>query len=152
MISALRLAERRLRKLEDQAEILRIVASFGPCADSLDGDGLAALWSEDGVYDFGGVPLRGEKMLRDLVDLPSHRAFVETGCAHVLSLPRIDVDGDRAVAVNYSRVYVRAGDGWEIARVSANRWDLVRCEHGWRVESRRTRLVDEPEAWRLLHR
>ncbi|HEV3069167.1 MAG TPA: hypothetical protein VGY50_15035 [Streptosporangiaceae bacterium] len=69
----------------------------------------------------------------------------------MLSAPRVSVEGDVAVAVNHSRVYLKDGLYWRLERVSANRWELERIEGTWRVIRRTNRLLDgTPEARRLL--
>jgi len=145
--------EARVSMLEDHLAILQLVASYGPAVDSLDRDKVAELWAKDGSYDFsGGEPLKGRANVADLIDLATHRAYVTAGSAHALSLPRITVRGDRAVAVNYSQVFVKQGDTWRIDRTCANRWDLVRKSKGWQVARRVNRLLDgSPVARELLH-
>jgi ketosteroid isomerase-like protein len=143
--------EARLARLEDEAAILRLIAAYGPAVDSCDAAAVAALWAEDGSYDFGGAPLQGSAAVGALVDLDSHRGYVAAGAGHVLSLPRVTIDGDRAVAVNYSQVLVRdRAGGWRCERLSANRWDLGRGPAGWQVVARVNRLLDGAEAPRAL--
>ncbi len=143
--------ERHVRRLEDQVEIYQLLASYGPAVDSRSGEAAAELWAEDGRYDFGGPPLEGRDRIAGLVDLDSHLGYVASGCAHVISMPLVSVDGDRAVATGYSRVYLRVGDGWKVERASANRWELTRTPAGWKVTSRIARLLDgTPESRGLL--
>ncbi|MEW2459309.1 MULTISPECIES: nuclear transport factor 2 family protein [Microbacterium] len=133
--------ERRLRALEDRAEIAELIARYGPAVDSADAAEVSALWAADGTYRFDDTVLDADG-IRTLVDLPSHREYLRRGCAHVLSAPRIEIDGDTAVAVTHSVVLLRDGDHWEAERVSANRWELVRTTNGWRVRERRNHLLD----------
>lgn len=143
--------ERRLRAVEDELAVQRLVAGYGPAVDTRSRGRVAAMWSERGEYDFGAGALVGPEQVAALVDLEQHAAWVERGCAHVLAPPIVHVDGDRATAVGYSRVYVRDGDHWTVVRVSANRWELERTPDGWRVLSRMNRPLDgSPEARRLL--
>ncbi len=145
--------ERKLAELDDRLAIFDLIASYGPAVDGLDRDGVAALWSQEGSYDFGTGPLEGREAVANLIDLDTHRAYVAAGSAHVLSLPRIEIEGDRAVAVNYSQVFVRDGNGWRADRTCANRWELVRAGAGWQVARRTNRLLDgSPEARDLLLR
>lgn len=44
----------RLQNLEDERDIARLIASYGPLVDAGDADGVAALWAEDGGYDVEG--------------------------------------------------------------------------------------------------
>jgi SnoaL-like domain len=43
--------ERRLTALEDERDIARLIASYGPLVDSGEAERVAALWAVDGVYD-----------------------------------------------------------------------------------------------------
>lgn len=142
----------RVRALEDQVAIYQLIATYGPAVDSLAADTVEAMWTADGVYDPSGSHYVGGASVGGLVAQDLHQSYVTAGCAHVLSLPVVHVDGDTAVAVNHSRVYVRDGGGWTVARVSANRWELVRGPDGWRVARRTGRLLDgDAEARDLLH-
>ena len=118
----------------------------------MDRDGVAALWTADGSYDFGGAPLAGRDAVAGLVDLDTHKAYVAAGSSHALTAPRITLDGDRAVAVNCSQVFVRDERGWRADRTSANRWDLIRTADGWRVARRVNRMLDGTQAARDLYR
>lgn len=134
--------EARLQSLEDQSAIYQLLARYGPAVDSRSEDAAAALWAEDGRYDFGGVPLVGASEVGRLVNLETHVGYVKRGCTHVIGMPLVHVDGDRATATGYSRVYVHDGDGWKVERASANRWELVRTDQGWKVANRVNRLMD----------
>lgn len=148
----LKALEERVRQLEDRAEILQLMATYGPAVDSCNGDIVAELWTEDGHYRTDGLDFAGREELAALVELPGHRQYVDAGSAHVLSLPHLVIEDDRAVATGYSRVYVVQGDGHRVARTSANRWELVRTAGGWRVQSRiNRRLTGAEEARQLLH-
>lgn len=86
-----------------------------------------------------------------MVDKEPHRTYVANGCAHVVSLPQVTIDGDDAVARNHSRVYLHDGDHWRVERASANRWELKRSTTGWKVVRRINKLLDgNPEAQALL--
>lgn len=144
--------EGRVRELEDMLAIQQIIARYGPAVDSLSQAQVAALWARDGVYDFGGEPLRGAEAVGKLVELSTHRAYVERGCLHSLGNPVITIQGDHAVATGNSRVYVHEDDGWKVERAAANRWELVRDGEGWKVASRTNRLLDGTEDARLVLR
>ncbi len=145
--------ERRVRAIEDRLAIADLVTRYGPAADSGDGDAIAALWAPGGTYRFDDTVL-ADGELPGLVDIDTHRALMAAGCAHVLSAPRIDLaqDGATAVAMNHSVVFEHAGEAWRAARVSANRWELVRTAEGWRVAHREVRLLDGSAAARALLR
>jgi hypothetical protein len=142
--------ENRLRRVEDHTEIQHVIASYGPAADSVSGDEVAALWANGGTYELQGWFFTSETM-HETVESELHHRYVAAGSAHVMTLPMITVDGDRAVVLNYSTVFVHDGERWVADRVAANRWDLERTSVGWRVRRRVNRLLDgNPDARALL--
>ena len=144
--------ERRVQALEDQLAISQLIATYGPAVDSESAEAVGELWSADGVYDPGGVsPYVGRAAVGNLVYGERHQGYLEAGCAHVLSAPRVSVEGGVAVAVNHSRVYLKDGPHWRLERVSANRWELERIDGTWQVIRRTNRLLDgTPQARQLL--
>ena len=112
---------------------------------------MAALWAEGGTYGVGGMgTAQGREAIAALIDGPVHRALMADGCAHLLGPVAIDLEGDRATARGHSVVLRHTGSGFEVARLSANRWDLVRTKDGWRVSHRENALLDGSEAARAL--
>jgi hypothetical protein len=144
--------ERRVQALADTVAICQLIATYGPAVDSECAPAVGGLWSEDGVYDPGGTrPYVGRAAVGDLVYGARHQGYLQAGCAHVLSMPQVAVEGDTAVAVNHSRVYLKDSAHWRLERVSANRWELERTDGTWRVRRRTNRLLDgSPEARALL--
>jgi SnoaL-like domain len=148
------LLEERLRKVEDQLEIMRLLSSYGPSVDSGSSREAAELWTDDGAYDVGGMHrAEGHDRIADLYDSDHHQWLIHQGSAHLTEMPRVTVDGDRAEAVGYSAVLLREGDRWMVWRASANHWTLQRTEAGWRVETRYNRVLDgSDESHRVLRR
>ncbi len=141
----------RLRALEDRESIRTLIASYGPLADSGDAEGVAALWTEDGVYAVGGYgESRGRTAIAALITGDTHRQLMADGCAHLLGPVAITLDGDHATATGHSVVLRHSGAAFEVYRVSANRWALVRTDEGWRVARRDNALLDGSEAARAL--
>lgn len=146
----------RLQALEDREAIRALIAGYGPLADAGDSAGIAALWTADGTYGVGGMDdsgrflAQGQAAIAGLIDGPTHRALMADGCAHLLGPVAIDLDGDRATARGHSVVFRHADGRFEAARVSANRWELVRTAAGWRVSHRENALLDGSEAARAL--
>lgn len=132
--------EERLQALEDRAEILDLIASYGPFADSGNGQAISRLWAEGGTYTFDATTLQHQE-LAGLVEFDTHKDFMAAGCAHVGTAPSVAIKGDTAVATNHSLVFARRGEPWTAERVSANRWELLRTQQGWRVSSRENRLL-----------
>lgn len=147
--------ERRLLALEDREAIRDLIASYGPLADTGDAQALAALWTDDGVYEVVGfAQARGHAAIAALIEGPVHQALLNDGCAHVLGPVAVTLQGDTAVARGHSIVFRKGADGFEAHRVSANRWTLVRTADadgmGWRVAHRANALLDGAATARIL--
>lgn len=145
--------ETRLRVLEDKEAIRELIARYGPLADSGDSKGVAALWADDGSYTVGGMAeAQGRAAIAGLIESATHRQLMSDGCAHLLGPVAIDLDGNVAIACGHSVVLRRNQAGFEVWRVSANRWELERGPKGWRVRRRVNAPLDGSEAARALLR
>lgn len=146
--------ERRLQLLEDERAISALILAYGPCVDSGSAEATAALWAVDGSYSFQAdqAELVGSDGIAAMVRSPAHRRHLQRGCAHVLTAPHVHLDGDRATATCYSLMhhYLPDTGTFQVSRVSANRWELVRAATGWRVAARTNRLLNGDEAARAL--
>jgi hypothetical protein len=144
--------EERVRELEDRLAIYDLIATYGPVVDSGSDDAVARVFREDAVYDSDPSPMDGRPAISAMVRGDGHQGLIHSGAAHVMALPVVRVDGDRAVATGYSRVYRADGQGgFEVWRVSANRWELERGSDGWRAVHRVNRLLDgRDESRRML--
>ena len=136
---------RRVQALEDELAIHRQIVRYGLAVDIGDADAATAVFSDDATYDVDVGVMRGRAGVRDMILGPRHQAMVGT-CAHQIGPAVVEVDGDRAVATGYSRVYLRKDDGIGIYRVSFNRWELQRRDGEWLIVRRTTRLLGHDEA------
>lgn len=149
--------ETQLQALQDHIAVCQVIARYGPQADTADtlerGLKVGELWGEDGVYELADdLNGRGPQGVASLLDNEVHRALVRDGAAHILSAPHVTVDGDRATAINYSRVYRHANGAFTIWRVSVNHWTLIRTDRGWQVLLRVNRLLDGSDEARAILR
>ncbi len=141
----------RLRRLEDERDIARLIASYGPAVDAGDAEAAARLWTRDGSYDVDGWRMEGRAEVRAMVQSPAHQNLVAKGCCHFLGPCVVTVSGDSAVAVCESLVLVRDGDGYRVWRCAANHFTLLRIDGEWRIGVRTTRVLDgNPDARALL--
>lgn len=148
-----RALEQRVALLEDKLALYHLISTYGPSVDTGSAEATGALWAEDGAYEFDTTRLDGPAGIAAMVEGDMHQGLVRQGCAHILALPVVTVDGDEARATGYSRVYRRVGDGYEVWRVSANHWRFRRTPDGWRVTHRVNRTLDgSPEAREILRR
>jgi ketosteroid isomerase-like protein len=142
---------RRVRALEDELAIHRQIVRYGLAVDTGDADGAAAVFTEDTVYDVDGpLLMHGRQGVRDMVRGPRHQAMLPN-CAHQIGPAVVTLDGDRATATGYSRVYLRRDTEIAIYRVSFNRWELERQNGEWLIARRTTRLLGHEEALKLFH-
>ena len=143
--------EARLQALEDREAIRDLIARYGPLADSGDADGVAALWAEHGSYAVHGfADATGHAAIAGLISGPVHQQLLADGCAHVLGPVAIDLAGDTATARGHSVVLRWTGEAFEVHRVSANRWELIRTAAGWKVARRENALLQGEAAARAL--
>src|ERR1700722_20664954 len=149
--------EQRLRRIEDRLEIYNLIASHPPSADTGAGDYVASVWTEDGVFDRGAEFPRptGRAAIAGGSSSPEHHRAIEQGIAHFAGLPYVRVEGDTAFAISYLQILVPdrvgptfevpnhgASQGFHVHRVSANRWEFVRSEEGWKISRRTLRPLD----------
>ena len=138
--------EARLRRLEDESAIRRLVMSYGPAADA----GLTAfaanVWLEDGVYDWDadGVPHSGRTAVDEMLQGAGHQGLIAHGVAHFAGPLLVEVEGDQATALNYSLIMRREDDRYFLWRVE--RGALGRGASGSHVEGP---SADQPLARRL---
>ncbi|MDH6217913.1 nuclear transport factor 2 family protein [Streptomyces pseudovenezuelae] len=151
--SAVKELTEKVRVLEGQAEIVQLVARYGPAVDSGSGEAAAELWTEDGVFDVvGHFTMRGHEDISGMVHGTGHQHLIRNGAAHVLTVPHIQVDGDRATGRGYA-LNIRwdpDADRFWVARVSANTWRWARTAHGWRVVERVNANLDGTAGHREL--
>lgn len=148
-VAALR---REVQRLSDLEEIRNLIAHYGPAVDRGDSQSAAEMWTPDGIYDLGPdwPPIVGRKAIYDVMEGEGHQGLIHGGCAHFLSSPAIELDGDKAIAVCHSALVRRAGDGFEVYRLSANHIRLARTDEGWRVVERKNLLLTGDAAARAL--
>jgi hypothetical protein len=146
--------EQRLRLVEDELAIGRLMASYGPLVDAGDADAVSRLWAEDGEYDVEGWHMRSRADVAEMVRSPAHQGLISRGAAHFLGPVSIAIDGDDATAVCESIVIRRNDDdggGYRVWRAGANHVTLRRTAAGWRIAKRTSRALDgSTEARRLL--
>jgi len=158
--------EDRIRAVEDHLEILNLIASHPPSADTGGDYFTRAIYVEDGELDLGGTKTaKGNKDIAAMVKKPEHQAAIAGGLAHLCSLPRVDLDGDRAVAHSYLQILTPHptekphevpnhgfSKGFRVHRVASNRWELERTAAGWKIRRRTVRTLDGTEPARDILR
>ena len=148
--------EDRVRAVEDKLAIFHLIASHPPAADTGTDRYYRDAFAADGEMDLGGGKgARGNATIGALVKTPEHQAAIAGGLCHFAGLPRVEVDGDSAVAISYLQIITPdrqaaprevpghgSTTGFRIRRVGANRWELRRGKDGWKVVRRTLRALD----------
>lgn len=141
----------RLQRLEDERDIARLIASYGPLVDAGDADAVGELWVQDGSYDVEGWQMTSRDDVRAMVNSSGHQKLVSAGCCHFLGPAVVTVSGDTAVAVCESLVVIRRGADYVVWRAAANGFQLSRRADGWQITTRKSRLLNgSGEAHALL--
>ena len=143
--------EARVQALEDELAVTRTIVTYGFAVDTGDAPATGARFTEDATFDVdGSFVMHGRAEVEAMVlDEHGHQQLLPD-CAHTIGPAAVRVDGDRATAVGYSRIYLRSNDGIELFRVGCNRWELVREGAEWRIERRTTRALGSAEAQAVL--
>ena len=158
--------EERLRAVEDRLEILNLIASHPPSADTGADYYTRVAYVEDGEIDLGrGKAMTGNEAIAAMTKTPAHQAAIAGGLAHLASLPRIELDGNRAVVTSYLQILTPhptepphevpnhgVSNGFRVHRVASNRWELVRTPEGWKIQRRTVRTLDGSEPAREILR
>jgi hypothetical protein len=144
--------ERRIGRLEDESAIQRLIMSYGPAADAGLASFAAAAWLEDGVYDWDAErePHQGRAAVEAMLQSDAHHGLIGAGVAHFGGPLLVEIEGDRATALNYSLIMRREEKRFFLWRVSAVRWDVERSGSSWRVRRRTNRVLDASGAGREL--
>ena len=166
MATANRTLEDRVRAIEDRLDILNLIASHPPSADTGADYFARAVYVEDGELDLGrDKKAVGNGTIGAMMKKPEHQAAIAGGLAHFCGLPRIELDGDKAVAFSYLQILTPhptekphevpnhgVSNGFRIHRVASNRWELTRTAKGWKIKRRTVRTLDGTEPAREILR
>ena len=137
----------RLHRTADIVEIQQLIGLFNAAADSSNLDILKDIWHEECELIYGTAEneagprygkLLGHTALESVVKSEHHQRFMRLGSAHINSLPYVVVEGDRASATTYQVIFVNVDASFIVDTVTANRWQFLRTERGWKIKSRAT--------------
>ena len=158
--------EDRLRAVEDTLAIFHLIASHPPAADTGTEEYYRNAFMPDGTMDLGGGKgATGNAAIGAIVKTPEHQTAIAGGLCHFAGLPRVELNGDTAVATSYLQIITPhkgappvevsghgTSSGFRIHRAGANRWELKRTKDGWKVTRRTLRPLDGSEGARDILR
>jgi uncharacterized protein (TIGR02246 family) len=138
--------DHRLRVLEDLQAIHQLFIDYGDCLDSGDIDGYAQCFTEDAELLLG--PLGTAKGREAIATLMRQVTAGLVGRSfHLITNPRVRLDGDDATAVVMWSVVTRGDDGApHLAMLGRHEDELVRDGSQWRFR-RRKGLIDLPSRY-----
>jgi uncharacterized protein (TIGR02246 family) len=131
----------RLHCLLDEAEISRLLLSFGAALDSKDWEGYADTFTEDGTFEIMGQRRTGREEIAagPARDLEGYDRLQHFSTNHV-----IDVDGDSASASHYV-IGIHVPDASEGSRHAdvGGRYvcECRRTDDGWKLSSARLEIL-----------
>jgi uncharacterized protein (TIGR02246 family) len=131
------MSEERLRRLADRVEIAELSATYNRAIDDLEAATVAALFTEDGVFDLGkGRPREGRESIERLVER------IPYGTVHATTDAVISIEGDRATQVATLLLCKRRRDRAATSYWLSGRYhdELRRTDAGWRFSKRRAEL------------
>ncbi len=137
-------SDARLRQVEDQLAIQRVLVEYGARLDNRDYAGYAALFAREGTWQNGATVRRGraeiEQLLVGLFGTPA-AGFVNREDFHMILNPQIDVAGDRATVRSRHLLVMRGADGSPVPELAGVYEDeFVREDGQWKILHR----VDNP--------
>jgi len=121
--------------------VANLLADYCDRIDRYDVDGLVALFTPDGTYDFGfGRLYTGPEQLRTLF----RRVEVYRATSHHVSNVHLAVEGDRATVRSALYAYhVRAADASEVHVWGQYADELRRVDDRWLIRRRALRVAHE---------
>ncbi len=135
--------ERRLRRLEDLEEIRQLFVDYGHLLDRGDFAGYASLFARDGELMLGPI---GRAKGRDEIQAMMSRIGSSGGSLHLITSPRISLEGDRATShVMWTVINRNSENSPVVAMIGHHEDELVREDGRWRFQRRRG-FVEIPSA------
>lgn len=121
--------------VEDRIAIADLATAYAYAVDAIgDSEGVASLFTEDGIYDLSGFGL-GEHQGRDAIRSFFDGAFAGMAHnAHLLSNVRlVEFSGETAAAEAYMHAYSLGKDGNLLDLKARYRFDVARIAGRWKI-------------------
>jgi ketosteroid isomerase-like protein len=130
--------EARLQRVEDDLAIRRIIVDYATHLDGRDWTKYVELFAADGEWMNSGGSYKGHAAIRGMLEnVVGKDGAANTANFHLVSNPRIDLDGDRAVAHSRFLFVIRGPEGGPAPALAGTYVDdFVREGAGWKIKRR----------------
>ena len=138
--------ELRLKRVEDQLELLRLEGAYAFFFDRKDAQAWARLFTEDGAYSRRQPAGMGEPIfIQGRANLAKYCETNRVSCVHMLHLPHFVVDGDAATSrifVSYRGKSSEQGRSTHTESIGCYDVSYRRTGEGWRIHHRVNTIYD----------
>jgi hypothetical protein len=138
--------ELRLKRIEDQLELLRLEGAYAFFFDRKEAQGWAGLFTDDGVYSRRQPPGMGEPIfIQGRANLARYCESNRISCILMLHLPHFAIDGDAAtsrILVQYRGQVMEPGRPSQTESVGCYDVSYRRTGEGWRIHHRVNTFYD----------
>jgi 3-phenylpropionate/cinnamic acid dioxygenase small subunit len=143
----------RLRRVEDELALLRLLTDYAAFLDGRDWDRYVALFTADGEWTNPGGSYKSQAAIRAMLERDVGPAGAPNRTAyHIISNPQVDLDGDRATATSRFLFMMRGPDNRPVpALAGMYRDSFVREDSKWKIRHRVAQdIMPTPEEWQAL--
>lgn len=153
----------KIQALEDEQCIRNLIVRYGFALDAGDAEAAMALFTDDCIFEVSAPAtgrtdtaknkenvfiMRGRESVGGMVLSEPHQSLLPN-CAHTIGPVVIDVQGDKATATGYTRIYLKEDQHIRLFRLGINHWELVK-QPEWRIHRRVSQVLGEQQAQELL--
>jgi uncharacterized protein (TIGR02246 family) len=119
---------------EDRLDVMDLVARYAECVDSGDAAGYAALFTPDGVVEHSAGTVEGREAIESWVAAlaQENRVGKASRLKHIMGLPVVRGDGDKATARTYVTIPRHMESGQIQIRLAGTYHDeCVKVDGAW---------------------
>jgi uncharacterized protein (TIGR02246 family) len=142
--------EMRLQRVEDELAVRRVLIDYAATLDGRDYAAYANVFTADGEWTNAGGSHKGRAAIRAMLEGMFGPAGTPNAANyHIMSNPRVDLDGGHATATSRYLFMVRGAQG-SPTPMSAGIYhdDLVRQGGGWKIKRRQVEdIMPTAEDW-----
>lgn len=146
--------EQRMQRVEDELAIRRILVDYARLLDERDYAGFADLFTPEGEWNRAdGSGRKGRAAIRAVLEEVMGPAGAPNAANyHLISNPRVDLEGDRARATSRYLFVMRGPDGQPVPALAGVYHDeFVRHQGEWMIKRRVAEdIMPTPEEWREI--